>query len=355
MLGRRRRLVLLAEGRFVPTEAKTAIGVLRYRPQEVVAVLDSEQAGRTAAECVGVGGAIPVIALLADGERLGADGVLIGVAPQGGELQAEGRRLVADALARGWDVLSGLHVFLGDDPELAALAQGSGARILDVRRPPAGHPIAAGRGGALASRVVLTVGSDCNVGKMTAALEIARSLDGGDPRVVFVATGQTGIFVADAGVTVDAVPADFIAGHVETLVLEAAREAGIVIVEGQGSLHHPGYSGVTLGLLHGACPSAMVLCHQVGRTRIRVGGPEDAGWPVPPLAEMIAAYETAASWVAPARVIGVALNTVGLDERVARAACEQASRETGLPATDPVRFGAAPLAAAVLAFHGSRA
>src|SRR5260221_9900721 len=143
MLGRRRRLVLLAEGRFVPTEAKTAIGVLRYRPQEVVAVLDSEQAGRTAAECVGVGGAIPVIALLADGERLGADGVLIGVAPQGGELPPEGRRLVADAPARGWGGLSGLHAFLGDDPQLAAPAPGSGARLPHVRRPPARQPIPA--------------------------------------------------------------------------------------------------------------------------------------------------------------------------------------------------------------------
>src|SRR5260221_3057803 len=173
MLGRRRRLVLLAEGRFVPTEAKTAIGVLRYRPQEVVAVLDSERGGRRAAACVGGGGWIPVSCPLAAGERLGADGVLIGVAPQGGELPPEWRRLVADALARGWDVLSGLHVFLGDDPELAALAQGSGARILDVRRPPAGHPIAAGRAAPLASSVVLTVGSDCNVGKLTAGLEIA--------------------------------------------------------------------------------------------------------------------------------------------------------------------------------------
>src|SRR5262245_55136828 len=136
MLGRRRRLVLLAEGRFTPLDAKTAVGVLRYRPEEVVAVLDSTRAGRTAAECAGVGGATPVIADLEEATGLGADSLRIGVAPQGGELPEAWRRHVAGALARGWDVLSGLHVFLGDDPGFRAAAAVSGARILDVRRPP---------------------------------------------------------------------------------------------------------------------------------------------------------------------------------------------------------------------------
>jgi uncharacterized NAD-dependent epimerase/dehydratase family protein len=180
---------------------------------------------------------------------------------------------------------------------------------------------------------------------MTAALEIVRALESAGERAAFVATGQTGVCIADRGVVVDAVVADFVAGEVEALVLAAADEAGIVMVEGQGALHHPAYSGVTLALLHGACPSALVLCHQAGRDRIRTGA--GAGWPIAPLATLVEAYESAAAWLRPAKVVGVALNTLGLEESAARAACERAARETGLPATDPVRFGAEALARAV--------
>jgi len=355
MLGKLRRLALLAEGRFTPLDAKTAVGVLRYRPEEVVAVLDSTRAGRTAAACVGVGGEIPVVADLEHAARLGADALLVGVAPQGGELPPAWRARVRGALERGWDVLSGLHAFLADDPELAALARARNARILDVRRPPARRPIAARRAAALEATVVLTVGSDCNVGKMTAALELVRALRAGGTPAAFVATGQTGVFVADRGVVVDAVPADFVAGETETLVLEAAHPGAgeaapeVIVIEGQGSLLHPAYSGVTLGLLHGGCPAAMILCHQAGRDAIRPGaGPRV---PIPPLAELVTIYQTAAAWLHPARVVGIALHTGTLDEPRARAACEAATRATGLPATDPVRFGAAALAEAVRALR----
>ncbi len=354
MLGKPRRLALLAEGRFTPFDAKTAVGVLRYRAVEVAAVIDSTRAGRDAAACVGVGGAVPVVADLAGAAALGADSLLIGVAPQGGTLPAPWRATVRAALERGWDVLSGLHEFLADDPELAACAHRSGARLVDVRRPPGSRRIAAGRAAGVESTVVLTVGSDCNVGKMTAALELCEALAAAGEPAAFVATGQTGVFIADRGVVVDAVVADFVAGEVEALVLEAAAESDLVVVEGQGALHHPAYSGVTLALLHGACPAAMVLCHQAGRDRIRVGVADEAGWPITPLPSLIAAYEAAAAWLRPAPVVGVALNTLGLDEAAARAACERAARETGLPATDPVRFGAAPLAAAVRAVAGAR-
>ena len=196
---------------------------------------------------------------------------------------------------------------------------------------------------------------------MTASLEIVRALELAGERAGFVATGQTGVFIADRGVVVDAVVADFVAGEVEALVLEAAAEADIVMVEGQGALHHPAYSGVTLALLHGACPVGLVLCHQAGRDHIRVGRRADPGgleaeasWPIPPLADLVTAYETAAGWLRPAPVIAVALNTLGLEEDAARAACERAARATGLAVSDPVRFGAAPLAAAVIAAAGAR-
>lgn len=350
MLGRPRRLLILAEGAFTPMDAKTATGVLRYRPESVAAVLDSTRAGRTSHECVGTGGDVPVVASVAEAAALGADALLIGIAPQGGELPAEWRAVLLEALDRGWDVLSGLHQFLGDDTALAGAAAAAGARILDVRRPPEGRPVGAGRVAALPALVVLTVGSDCGVGKMTASLELVAELRARGDRAAFVATGQTGIFVADAGVPVDAVVSDFVAGVVESEVGKVAQMAETVIVEGQGSIHHPGYSGVTLGLLHGSCPGALVLCHEAGRTSLK--GPADMiGSPIRSLAELVRDNETAASWVRPAPVIAIALNTRTLSEADARAAVDAATRETGLPATDPVRFGAGPLADAVLAFR----
>jgi uncharacterized NAD-dependent epimerase/dehydratase family protein len=360
MLGKPRRLALLAEKRFTPLDAKTAVGVLRYRPEEVVAVVDSTRGGLTAGRCVGAGGEIPVVADLEAAARHGADSLLIGVAPQGGELPPEWRAMVEQALMRGWDVISGLHALLADDPGLSAIARGVGATIHDVRRPPARRPVAARRAATVEATVVLTVGSDCNVGKMTTALELTRSLREAGVAARFVATGQTGILVADHGVAIDAVPADFVAGAIEELVLEAARDAEVVVVEGQGALHHPAYSGVTLGLLHGSCPSALILCHQAGRERVRVpaGRPaEEAVAPdIPPLDQLARAYEMAAAWVRPTRVVGFALNTSGLAEEQARAMLDQVGADTGRPATDPVRFGAELLANAVQdCRRGSRA
>ncbi|MEO5619129.1 MAG: DUF1611 domain-containing protein [Candidatus Eisenbacteria bacterium] len=354
MLGRRRRLVLLAEDHFAPGEAKTAIGVLRYRPDEVVAVIDASRAGRSAGDCVGVGGEIPVVASLDAAAALGADSLLIGIAPQGGELPPPWRAIVRGALERGWDVLSGLHAFLADDAEFAAAARRGGATVHDVRRPLATRPVAAARAATLDSTVVLTVGSDCNVGKMTAALELRRELAALGVRAAFVATGQTGIFVADQGAAVDAIPADFVAGVVEELVVAAARDADFVLVEGQGSLHHPGYSGVTLALLHGAAPAALVLCHQSGRDLMRCGLPGEPLRRMATLPELVLAYEAAAAWIHPARVVGVTLHTGDLGEPASRAACERAAHETGLPATDPVRFGSRVLAEALIRFGANR-
>jgi uncharacterized NAD-dependent epimerase/dehydratase family protein len=328
--------------------------VLRYRPDEVVAVLDAARAGRSAHDCVGVGGGIPVVARIEDAAALGADSLLIGIAPQGGELPPAWRAAVRSALERGWDVFSGLHAFLADDLEFAAAAARGGATLHDVRRPPVARPVAAARAAALDATVVLTVGSDCNVGKMTAALEVRRELEALGARAAFVATGQTGIFVADRGAAVDAIPADFVAGVVEEMVMDAARDADFVLVEGQGALHHPGYSGVTLALLHGAAPSALVLCHQSGRDRMRCGHPHEPSRPIAGLPDLVRAYEVAAAWIQPAPVVGLALHTGDLDEAAARAAVTRATAATGLPATDPVRFGARPIAEALVRFAAQR-
>jgi uncharacterized NAD-dependent epimerase/dehydratase family protein len=342
MLGKKRRIAVMAEGSFTPMDAKTALGVIRYRSDEVVAVIDSARAGRTSDDCVGVGGDIPVVAGLEAAAAYDPDSLLLGIAPQGGNLPESWRRVVAEALLRGWDVLSGLHVFLADDPELAALAHSKGCTIHDVRRPPAARAIAARRAASCDALIVLTVGTDCNVGKMTTALELHAELAGRGVRSAFVATGQTGIFVSDQGAAVDAVPADFMAGAVERLVLDAARDADVVLVEGQGAIHHPAYSGVTLALMHGACPEALVLCHQAGRTHMKLA---DAA-PAPrlrSLSDIIRDNERAAGWIRPASVLGLSLNTMLLDDLEAKRALDNAQQLTGLPAVDPVRFGAEAL------------
>jgi len=347
MLGKKRRIAVMAEGSFTPMDAKTALGVIRYRPDEVVAVVDSSRAGRTAADCVGVGGDIPVVASLVEAARFQPDALLIGIAPQGGGLPASWHAVVADALTRGWDVFSGLHLFLADDPALAALAEAHGGTIHDVRRPPVARPIAARRVLGCDALVVLTVGTDCNVGKMTTALEVHAELQSRGVRSAFVATGQTGILVSDAGAAIDAVPADFVAGVVEKLVLEAAREAEVVIVEGQGAIHHPAYSGVTLSLMHGACPEALILCHQAGRTHMKLS---DAA-PAPKLgslSQILRDNERAAGWLRPAPVLALSLNTMLLDEAGAKRAIENAHRLTGLPTVDPVRYGTEVIATELL-------
>lgn len=345
-----RRFLILAEGSFGPLSSKTANACIRYVPDEVVAVLDSTAAGRTAQDILGFGGTIPVVATFADGMQRAPQALLIGIAPAGGQFPAAWRAIVCDALRAGLDVWSGLHTMLGDDPEFAALAVASGATIRDLRRAPADLDVGCGRVRDLSATIVLTVGTDCNIGKMTTQLQVQAAVRAHGNRVHFAATGQTGILVEGRGIAVDAVVADFIAGAAEALTIEAAQEADIVLVEGQGSLLHPAYSGVTLGLMHGSLPHAMVLCGQPSRTTIH----RNPWVAIPPLPEVIALYERAMAPLRPSPVIAIALNTFDLDDAAAREAIAAAERETGLPATDPVRFDPAPIAEAISRFHRQR-
>ncbi|MCU0620759.1 MAG: DUF1611 domain-containing protein [Gemmatimonadales bacterium] len=342
------RFLILADGDFGPMTSKTANSVIRYRPAQVVAVLDRRLAGRTVQDVLGFGGATPVVATMREGLARGATVVLIGIAPQGGRLPAEWRAWLAEAIAAGCDVWNGLHTFLADDPELSALAATQGRQLLDLRRPPEALPVASGLAKDLAAYVVLTVGTDCNVGKMTSQLQLVDGLRARGLRTGFVATGQTGIMIEGWGIAVDAVVADFIAGAAEQITVRGARDADVVLVEGQGSINHPGYSGVTLGLLHGSCPDALILCHQASREYI--GDYRKAAWlRIPPLSEYVTLYEQVGSAVHPTRVVAICLNTYDLDEAAARAACAAAERETGLPCTDPVRFDPAPVLDALVA------
>jgi uncharacterized NAD-dependent epimerase/dehydratase family protein len=337
-----KRYLILAEGYvFDAHYGKTMRGIVRYRRDEVVALLDSEHAGEKYE-------GLPIVGSVADAKEYRPDTALVGVATAGGRLPATWQRILGDAVRAGLDLESGMHIFLSEDEELAALARENGVEIRDLRRAPAGLSVTTGANLEVDATTVLTVGSDCAIGKMTVSLELDREARERGLRSVFVPTGQTGIAIAGWGISVDAVVADFIAGAAEQLVVEGAGRGDLLWVEGQGSLIHPQYSGVTLGLLHGSAPHAYVLCHQAGAAELE-GCP---GHPILPLRDLVQLHERISLPARPARVLAVALNTRTLDEDGARAAIEAAEVETGLPADDPVRFGAARLLDAVLAGLG---
>jgi uncharacterized NAD-dependent epimerase/dehydratase family protein len=334
-----KRYLALAEGYSGDDHyGKTTYGVIRYSPDPVVAVVDSTRAGETVE-------GVPVVASVADGLAYEPTVALVGVAVAGGRLPPVWRGILRDAIAAGLDVEAGMHEFLADDEELAALAREHGAELRDYRRPPGDLSVPTGENLTHGAQVVLTVGSDCAVGKKTVAVELDRAARGRGLRSVFVPTGQTGIMIAGWGIAVDAVVSDFLAGAGERLVVEGARRGDLLFVEGQGSIIHPQFSGVTLGLYHGSAPHALVLVHRAGDTELE-GVP---GHPILPLAELVDLYERLALPVRPARVAAIALNTARLADEEARTAIAAAEAETGLPADDPVRFGTDRLLDAVLA------
>ena len=335
-----KRLLILAEGHSGdPHYGKTARGVLRYRRRDVVAVLDSQRAGET------IDG-LPIVGSVNDALCFNPTTALVGVATQGGRFPPAWRELLKSCIAKGLDVENGLHQFISDDAELAELADRHRVTLTDLRQPPAGLNVPTGENLELPARIVLTVGSDCAIGKMTVAIELDAEARRRGMKSVFVPTGQTGIAIAGWGLSIDAVVSDFVAGAAERLVVEGHRRGGeLLIVEGQGALTHPAYSGVTLGLIHGSAPHAYVLCHKAGATEVE-GYP---GHPLASLADLVELHERISLTVRPARVAAIALNTAGLEDDEARAAAEEVEAETGLFADDPVRFGAGRLLDAVIA------
>ena len=344
------RYLILADGLFGPEESKTANACIRYTPERVAGVIDSRHAGKTTQQVIGFGDQIPIVATLEDGLKLRPNALVIGIAPAGGQLPDAWVDLLARAIENKLEVWSGLHTFIGDVPRLAALAAEHGVAIHDLRRPPSKITVSNGRVRNIAATVVLTVGTDCNIGKMTTQLQLLGGIRERGIRTNFAATGQTGILIEGRGIAVDAVVADFIGGAAERLVLECAEEADLVLVEGQGSIVHPSYSGVTYGLLHGSLPHAQIMCAQPSRTAIN-----RCEWvKIPPLVDFIRLSEQAAAPLRPAPVIGVALNTYDLDDDTARRTIETVAKETGLPVTDPVRYATTPIVDAIERFHRER-
>ncbi len=342
-----RRLLLLADGCFSSTEAKTAACLAMYRARDLVAVLDASQAGRTVHDVLGFGGDAPVVATIEEALARRPDVAVVGTAPAGGELDAAMRAHVMRCLETGIDIASGMHAFISSDERAMALARASGARVWDVRRVPETRLVADGAGCSTGAKVIATVGTDCNVGKMTVAVELDRAARASGVRSAWAATGQTGIMLRGRGVPVDRLIADFVGGVTQALVDEEARDADVVVIEGQGSITHPGYAGVTLGLLYGAMPDAMVLVHAAGRTRYKRFEHD-----IPPLPEVVALYEALMRPYKKSRVAAIALNTHRLPDDDARRALAHASDITGLPAGDLVRYGADPVWPALRAAIG---
>jgi len=340
-----RRIVHLVEGSANPRKAKTSRGVLLYSEFESVGLIDSTSVGKTAQELFGCGGDIPAKATLAEfleGDKP-ANTLIVGVTPVGGQMPESMKTIVVEAIEHGMDVWSGLHEFLNEDPFLKELAERHGATLWDVRKPGKNLPVGHGHCLDAKSYIALFVGTDCALGKMTAALELRNHMRNLDINTEFVATGQTGMMISGWGHPVDAIPGDFMTGVVEEDCMSVDGKCDFIMVEGQGSLLHPGYSPVTLGLMHGSMPDGMILCHQPSRTHIS----NRERFEIPSLRTVADLYLEMQKNLKPSKIIGVCLNTYGMEEKEARAAVEAAQKEMQVPATDPCRFDTSDLIAAL--------
>jgi uncharacterized NAD-dependent epimerase/dehydratase family protein len=339
------KIVILTEGGTNPHTGKTAASVVRYRGDEVVALLDSQQAGKTSGKLLGVGGETPIVASVADVP--GATTLLLGTAPPGGRIPNEWREIILDAISHGLDVVAGLHDFLTEDPEFVAAAKQHNVELTDVRKTNE-NEIALRVGLRPDCLRVLTVGHDCSVGKMVTAIELTKSLKELGLTSKFIATGQTGIMIEGDGCPIDHVISDFVSGAVEKMVLQQ-QDHDVLMIEGQGSLAHPSYSAVTLGLIHGALPQAMILCYQIGRDRIT--GLEHLK--IPPLAQIKEMNEAMASIYQPGKVIGIAMNSATVGDSEAEAERKRVGDEFGLPVCDVIRHGCGDLVNAIVKFRDS--
>jgi uncharacterized NAD-dependent epimerase/dehydratase family protein len=327
---------VLAEGWFANRHAKTAHGLIRYSKDEVACVIDSTLAGKRVAEVLpDLGRDAPIVASLDEAQEHSPTSILVGLAPAGGKLPADWMETLKAAADAGLEIVSGLHQRLS--PAFP------GKPVWDVREPPEGIPLFSGEGFGVGPKVALTVGTDSAIGKMTATLEIERAAREAGLSPEFVPTGQTGVIIAGWGLCVDAVVSDFIAGASEQLVLEAAKSSpDLILVEGQGSLGHPAYSGVTLGLMHGSCPDCLILCSADPTEEVFRSVPR------PSPARVARLYEEVAALIKPAPVVAVTLNTRGLDEDEAQNLIAAVADETGLPTADPFRGPADPILKAIL-------
>ena len=310
-----------------------ANGTIRYLNEEVVAVIDSANAGKTVEAVLGFGGDIPVYGTLDEAFRHNPNTLLIGISPPGGRFPSVWYPLVINAIQNKLHIISGLHEYLSEIAEFTVLAEKYRVRIVDLRKHKKPDLLARGIARKFRSKIILTVGTHGNIGKMTTTIELVREMQDRGKSADWVATGQIGILIKGKGVPVDSIKGDFISGNVEAAIASADGNYEYVFVEGQGTLQHMGYSAAALGLLHGTLPDAMILCH---RTDI---GVSKFGVNTDDLSRMIRLHEEMVSFVKPSKVVGICLNTYNLPDDKSIAIINEIQKNTGLPATDPIKYG----------------
>ncbi len=340
----KRRILALAEGRFSPLKSKTANAALIYTPGETVAIIDSTKIGKTAQEILGYGGDVPVVASVEEGLKFQPTHLLIGIAPTGGRLPDVWRDWIKTAITHRMHILSGLHTILSDDEEFVKLADEHNVTITDWRKIPLEYEVVSkGNYRTRKAKTILTVGVDCNIGKMTTMLQVYNEFLKRGLKSDFIGTGQTGIMISGKGIAVDAVISDYIAGSIEKCI-DASNAEGYnyIFVEGQGALTHQGYSGVTFGLMHGTMPDAMIMCVQPTRTH------DDYGLPIPDVNTLIKLHEDVITLFRPTKIVGIGINSIGLTDEQSRDEAKKLEDKTGLPAIDAFRFGGEKLTDALL-------
>ncbi len=327
------RFVILSIDSFDYIENKTGNMLIRYRTNEVVAVIDPSKKGLFSQDVIGVGGKIPVVSSFNESKQYSPDTLVIGNAPQGGKINRKVKSELITALENGLDVVSGMHDFLSNDKELASIAKKKNAKIIDLRKKPGEPHFPKGTWKNREVPVLLVVGSDCDTGKMTTAWEIKKRLSLYNKNIEFIGTGQTGILLSK-GIAVDAVIADFMAGEVEHAIdSNIKEETDLVVVEGQGSIANFAYSGVTLGLLHGSMPDYLILTHDVNREK------DVMGQKIPDLDRFMKLHLDLMNPFKKTKFLGINLLTFALDENKAIEEVSYYQSKYQMPTTDLIRFG----------------
>lgn len=340
-----KKFVLFAEGCFGLFTSKVAASLVRYNGDRCVAVIDSSKAGQTVQDVLGYGGAIPIVSRVEQALGQHPEVLIIGKGLHSADLPAAWRPHILEAVQNGLHLINSIHYRLADDPEIARAVRDKGVTVWETKDAP---PLQLNKARVLDldTWVIHTCGSDANIGKKTAALEIWNEANRQGIRTGFAATGQSGMMISGHGIAIDGVPGDFMAGAVEQVVLEAAAGNDWVVVEGQGSLNHIGFSSVSLSILHGALPHALVFCHRLGAERIKV-------WetPIIPITELIRMNEELTVFERPAKVVAVGVNSFGYTEEDYRREAEKLEADTGLPVLDPIREGGAGRLVDILRAH----
>ena len=329
-----KRAVIFAEGEFTGKFSKTARGIIKYGSYELIAVIDSTLKGKFVHEFLPSTKKIPFVGSLKEVLDKKPEVFILGIAPRGGQLPHSWREVIEEAIRNKLDIYNGLHLFLGKDEEFKKRAHEYGVSIWDSRAYPEKLDVATAKVLSLRSKIILTIGTDCAIGKMSATYELHHEARKRKLKSVFIPTGQTAIMIEGRGISIDAVPGDFMAGACEKMILDYGQSEDYIFVEGQGSLSHLGYSNTSLALLHGSLPTHLVLCHDPSRKHIK-----DTPFPMPTIERTIEVNEMIVPPFRKAKVCGISLNTSSMNEVSARKIIDEYEKKYALPTTDAMRFG----------------